>query len=374
MGLFSCFCFRETGAPTDYETFKVGHLLGFYAKNSFDLIQIPGYLKLQKIKTQGQGPGGPGAPGTKTASPAAHGSSEDGGFIAAVASVPSVPSLPSASGHAEPPAAALETATSLPSIFSRPSSQPDRPSGSFSGPVEDIPGSKPRLRESWDVLVTVQAPTLEETAADVRAALSLAQPSLDPLPSTSSIELPSPSEATEGEATLLQGPLATPQAMLHDIGTLIAVNDRPSVLSALLTLRRGLAPHRDHLVGCLGELLAVVTACLGSAASDVAGAAVAAAGELDRVFGDALLQHMVAQDPAQGLLVRLVGCAAGVPPRPRAMRDAADKVLRRMAVTMHQPSIVRMLEPLAAGGHAGGSQAVKAKAASMLLIATYRLS
>ena len=170
--------------------------------------------------------------------------------------------------------------------------------------------------------------------------------------------------------------------MLEAMGALIAVNDQAHVLDALLLLRRGIHQHRSQLNHCVGELLAVVTACLGSYDNAVAFSAVAAAEELVKVFQDELLQHMTAQGISNAsLLLRLLVLCSGntsaqAPTRPGQLRSVAEKAMHTIATTLHQPSVVKLLEPLASG-HVSAvvvSKEMKAMASSVLLIATYRLS
>lgn len=196
----------------------------------------------------------------------------------------------------------------------------------------------------------------------------------------------------------LEGPLATPQSLLKEISRLVAINDQQHVVSALALLTQGVKHHKHRLDSCLEELLAVVTACLQSKDDKVVSGALNAATELVKRYGDLLLQHMYAQQRAQEqnhlqgqsndvFLLQLLICAS----RPSAsqIKNTADSLLKRISSQMHQATIVKLLEPFAARSGSGNSSgsgkvfslttaqestAIKTKAASTLLIATYRVT
>jgi hypothetical protein len=197
----------------------------------------------------------------------------------------------------------------------------------------------------------------------------------------------------------LDGLLATPQSLLENISRLVAINDQEHVISALVLLTRGVKYHKEKLDQCLGELLAVVTACLQSRDDKVVVHALQAGTEMVRMYGDSLLQHMhmqyvqqqATQQGQQGhqqdgggggvFLLQLLLCASRT--SPSSIKSTSDALLKRIASTMHQASIVKLLEPFAArSGNSGNSNscdsstsaAIQNKAASTLLIATYRLS
>jgi hypothetical protein len=188
----------------------------------------------------------------------------------------------------------------------------------------------------------------------------------------------------------LEGPLTTPQSLLNEISRLIAINDHQHVISALVVLTQGIQHHKHRLDSCLEELLAVVTACLQSKDDMVVSNALHAATELVRMYGDSLLQHMVSQQRHQEqhhphqqqnniFLLQLLICASR--PSTSPIKTNADILLKHIASEMHQSTIVKLLEPLAArSGSSDFSWAtaqensIQSKAASTLLIATYRVS
>ena len=191
--------------------------------------------------------------------------------------------------------------------------------------------------------------------------------------------------------TQLQGPLASPQSFLEEISRLVAINDQDHVISALNLLSRGVRHHNHRLDQCLGELLNVVTACLQSNDDKVVSAALQASTELLRIYGDLLLQHMYAQQEQERerslekqstatnsvFLLQLLILASKS--SASSIKSTTDTLLKRIASKMHQPSIIKLLEPLAARANTTGNSsntppAVQNKAASVLLIATYRLS
>ena len=117
--------------------------------------------------------------------------------------------------------------------------------------------------------------------------------------------------------------------------------------------------------------MAVITVCLQSSADIVVLGALTAGFDLVRVYSDLVLQHMKAQEESQHFLVELLTCAASSKRPTQKVKTTATELLNHMAASLHQSSIVKMLDDIA---QHHSRKEIKSKAASILLIATYRLS
>jgi hypothetical protein len=290
---------------------------------------------------------------------------------------------------------------------------------------------KIRLKESWDGLVMLHSPKEEEGSENENgtnhAVTTAASPRLlnhhhyhshqnhhsnhasrsrspgptrqesqqtRPLAAVSTTTAAAGFQGNNEVGAQLEGPLATPQALLEEISRLVAINDQEHVISALVLLTKGVKHHQHRLNECLAELLAVITACLQSSDDKVVLNALNTAKELVRVNGDSLLQHMYAQQQQQQqhqdvFLLQLLLCASR--PSASSIKTNSDALLKRIASTMHQSSIIKLLEPFTTRSGSGGSGnssigdgdknnknissvAIRNKAASTLLIASYRVS
>lgn len=146
-----------------------------------------------------------------------------------------------------------------------PNNLPSTSNGESSSAPHETPKQKPRLlRESWDGLVTVQSPVLDDDASEVQAITSdplrpaaheASQPYLDDADDDSNLARDSASDMTiaasyhTSEAQV--DPFTDSQTMLQTIGHQLAVNDREHVLLALKTLREGVKQQRYQLIQCL---------------------------------------------------------------------------------------------------------------------------
>jgi hypothetical protein len=170
-------------------------------------------------------------------------------------------------------------------------------------------------------------------------------------------------------------PLASPATLLADVAAVLAVNDRPHILAALVAIRRGALHHAEEAVlPALGELVRLLLECLQSADRHVVLAALLALLDVVQEACDALLPFLHdARDETRSLLLLLLlkASAPAEGPGGGAIAAAADAVLRYVAERLHQPSVVRLLEPLA-GDYS--YPRLRAKAAALLVRASYASS
>ena len=130
--------------------------------------------------------------------------------------------------------------------------------GESSAP-EESPKQR-KLHESWDALVTVQSPILDETS-EVEAINPLPAPVPSYQPhfentsesflardSVSDLTIAASYHTTDGQQ---MDPFLDSQTMLQTIGHQLAINDREHVLLALQTLSEGIKQHKYELMQCL---------------------------------------------------------------------------------------------------------------------------
>lgn len=98
--------------------------------------------------------------------------------------------------------------------------------------------------------------------------------------------------------------------------------------------------------------------------------ALTATDDMVRHFSDNLIRYIDNTADYNSVIVQLLELATARR-LPSTVRVQAEGVLTKMAATLHQPSVVKILEHIST---THSKPNIRSKAASILLVATYRLS